>query len=380
MGWHRAIVADRMLRRSTAAMVLPTSIAEPPPIATTPATRSAPGNGSGSIRLGHSRIALNIVADDHAVAATAQRRGGRVDQPAGAKAGIYQQQDRGAPGQADRQRRAQALERSGTLDNLWNACELDSIHGQSDVCADSSTDRRFTQNREMASAASTKGIGLAAAVAPLLARPALCERGAAQSAGGCHGGRMTAIGTETAQRRWHLQGSQGDRMMDRRRIDRRWLPLNALRAFEAVAKHASFTGAANALRISQSALSRHVISIEKLIGVQLFDRRPHALVLTKAGQHLLPTVIKSLDRLEYSLDEIRNAGAPTLRTLHVQMPPSFAVRLAVPVLRDFRRANPDIEIDLVSPTAWVLRPATWTWPWSTPGPPLPSMSATCCGR
>jgi DNA-binding transcriptional LysR family regulator len=72
-------------------------------------------------------------------------------------------------------------------------------------------------------------------------------------------------------------------------------------------------------------------------------------VLTKAGQHLLPTVIKSLDRLEYSLDEIRNAGAPTLRTLHVQMPPSFAVRLAVPVLRDFRRANPDIEIDLVSP-------------------------------
>ena len=70
-------------------------------------------------------------------------------------------------------------------------------------------------------------------------------------------------------------------MTNRGRIDRRWLPLNALRAFEAVAKHASFTAAANALRISQSALSRHVISIEKLIGVQLFDRRPHSLVLTK---------------------------------------------------------------------------------------------------
>ncbi len=138
-------------------------------------------------------------------------------------------------------------------------------------------------------------------------------------------------------------------MINRGRIDRRWLPLNALRAFEAVAKHGSFTGAATALRISQSALSRHVISIEKLIGVQLFDRRPHALVLTKAGQHLLPTVIKSFDSLEYSLDEIRNAGAPTLRTLHVQMPPSFAVRLAVPILRDFRRANSEIEIDLVSP-------------------------------
>ena len=137
--------------------------------------------------------------------------------------------------------------------------------------------------------------------------------------------------------------------MDRVRIERRWLPLNALRAFEAVAKHGSFTGAANALLISQSALSRHVISLEKLIGVQLFERRPQALVLTAAGQHLLPVITKSLDRLEYSLDEIRNAGAPTLRTLRVQMPPSFAVHLAVPILRDFRRANREVEIDLVSP-------------------------------
>jgi DNA-binding transcriptional LysR family regulator len=62
----------------------------------------------------------------------------------------------------------------------------------------------------------------------------------------------------------------------------------------------SFTAAANALLISQSALSRHVIALEKLIGVQLFERKPHALVLTKAGQHLLPAVMKSFDRLEYA--------------------------------------------------------------------------------
>ncbi len=132
-------------------------------------------------------------------------------------------------------------------------------------------------------------------------------------------------------------------------IDRRWLPLNALRAFEGVAKHNSFTAAANALLISQSALSRHVIALEKLIGTQLFERRPHSLVLTKAGQHLLPAVMKSFDRLEYALDDIRNEGAPTRRTLRVQMPPSFAVHLAVPILRDFRRAAADVEIDLVSP-------------------------------
>ena len=137
--------------------------------------------------------------------------------------------------------------------------------------------------------------------------------------------------------------------MQRTRIDRRWLPLNALRAFEAVARHGSFTGAAQALLISQSALSRHVISLEKLVGVPLFERRPHSLVLTKAGQHLLPTVAKSFDRLEYSLDEIRNTAAPTLRTLRVQMPPTFAMYLAVPILRDFRRANSEVEIDLVSP-------------------------------
>ena len=137
--------------------------------------------------------------------------------------------------------------------------------------------------------------------------------------------------------------------MQKKSIDRRWLPLNALRAFEGVAKHGSFTAAANALLISQSALSRHVIALERLTGVQLFERRPHALTLTKAGQHLLPAVVKSFDRLEYALDDIRNEGAPAQRTLRVQMPPSFAVQLAVPILRDFRRASTEVDIDLVSP-------------------------------
>jgi DNA-binding transcriptional LysR family regulator len=73
------------------------------------------------------------------------------------------------------------------------------------------------------------------------------------------------------------------------------------------------------------------------------------LVLTKAGQHLLPAVMKSFDRLEFALEDIRNDGATAVRTLRVQMPPSFAVHLAVPILRDFRRAAAEVEIDLVSP-------------------------------
>jgi DNA-binding transcriptional LysR family regulator len=59
--------------------------------------------------------------------------------------------------------------------------------------------------------------------------------------------------------------------------------------------------------------------------------------------------MKSFDRLEFALDDIRNEGATGVRTLRVQMPPSFAVHMAVPILRDFRRAAAEVEIDLVSP-------------------------------
>jgi len=66
-------------------------------------------------------------------------------------------------------------------------------------------------------------------------------------------------------------------------IDRRWLPLNALRAFEAAGQHLSFAAAASTLSVSQSTISRHVISLEGLLGVQLFERRPHQLALTDTG-------------------------------------------------------------------------------------------------
>ena len=50
-----------------------------------------------------------------------------------------------------------------------------------------------------------------------------------------------------------------------------------------------------------------------------------------------------------SLDDIRKEGAPMQRTLRVQMAPSFAVQLAVPILRDFRRISSEVDIDLISP-------------------------------
>jgi len=131
-------------------------------------------------------------------------------------------------------------------------------------------------------------------------------------------------------------------------IDRRWLPLNALRAFEAVARHLSFTAGAQALNVTQSALSRHVISLERLIGCRLLERRPNGVALTEAGAALLPAVTKSFDRLELVMNDILRDGDDAPRRLRVHMPPSFLQKLALPVLRDFRQEFPDIAIDVAS--------------------------------
>ena len=130
-------------------------------------------------------------------------------------------------------------------------------------------------------------------------------------------------------------------------FDRRWLPLNALRAFDAVGRHLSFTAAAQALNVSQSAVSRHVIGLEELLGRQLVERRPQSLALTRAGATLLPIVRGSFDRIEQALNDVV-AGGGGLRTLRLQLPPSFAQKLALPILRGFRDEFPDIFIDLSS--------------------------------
>ena len=132
-------------------------------------------------------------------------------------------------------------------------------------------------------------------------------------------------------------------------MDRRCLPLNALRAFEAAGKHLSVTAAANSLFVSQSAVSRHILTLEALLGVKLFDRKHQHLELTEAGRALLPVVNKSFDRIEHVLKDILKDGAESRRVLHIQMPSTFAHNLAVPILREFRNIFPDVMLDLVIP-------------------------------
>jgi LysR family glycine cleavage system transcriptional activator len=131
-------------------------------------------------------------------------------------------------------------------------------------------------------------------------------------------------------------------------IDRRWLPLNALRAFEAVGRQLSFTGGAQALHVSQSALSRHVASLEDLLGRPLLERRPTGLSLTPAGAALLPVVRTAFDRMEAVMNGILSEEAGHQRRLRVHMPPSFLQQVALPILGDFRREFPDILVDVSS--------------------------------
>ena len=163
--------------------------------------------------------------------------------------------------------------------------------------------------------------------------------------------------SETIVQTWALRASRAkaapnsDRKAEdissRSSINRRWLPLNALRAFEAVGQHLSFTGGAAALSVTQSAMSRHVIGLEELLGKQLFDRDTSRLALTAAGEELLPVVSKCLDRLEQTMNAIRDDSVSS-RVLRIHIPPSLLQQLFIPMLRDFHTEYPDIRIDVSS--------------------------------
>ncbi len=109
----------------------------------------------------------------------------------------------------------------------------------------------------------------------------------------------------------------------------------------------SFTGGASALSVSQSAMSRHVGGLEELLGKQLFVRDASRLTLTAAGEELLPVVSKCLDRLEQTMNSIRD-DEMTGRSLRLHVPPSLLQQLFLPMLRDFRAEHPDIRLDVSS--------------------------------
>lgn len=128
------------------------------------------------------------------------------------------------------------------------------------------------------------------------------------------------------------------------------MPLNALRAFEAVGRKLSFTAGAQSLNVSQSAVSRHIIALEDLLGHKLFDRSAATLVMTPAGEALLPQVTLSFDRLEQTLNAICQHSL-VKRPIRLHVPPSMLQQIVLPILRDFRAAYPEFDIDIHSSRA-----------------------------
>lgn len=100
------------------------------------------------------------------------------------------------------------------------------------------------------------------------------------------------------------------------------IPMNALRAFEAAARHLSLRRAAEELFVTPAAVSQQIRSLEELLGVQLFHRLGRGLALTDAGEAGLPKAQEGLACLAESVRRIR-AGAGT-RALNAWMAPSFA--------------------------------------------------------
>ncbi len=123
---------------------------------------------------------------------------------------------------------------------------------------------------------------------------------------------------------------------------RRPLALSNLRAFEAVARLASFSAAAEALHVTQSAVSRQIKGLEEELGEPLFVRGTRHVELAPAGQTLLRTVDPWLTGLDASVQQIRQARSR--RRVSVTTFASFGSLWVLPRIEAFQSSHPDIDI------------------------------------
>lgn len=125
---------------------------------------------------------------------------------------------------------------------------------------------------------------------------------------------------------------------------RPYLPLNSLRAFEAAARHLSFTRAAIELCVTQAAVSHQVKLLEQRLGVSLFRRLPRGLMITEEGLALLPALQDSFDRMADMLE--RFEGGHVREVLKLGAVGTLAVGWLLPRLADFREQYPFIDLRL----------------------------------
>lgn len=119
-------------------------------------------------------------------------------------------------------------------------------------------------------------------------------------------------------------------------------PLNALKAFEAAARHLSVKKAAVELNVTPAAVSHQIRALEEYLGIQLFHRYNRALELTDAARVSLPKLREGFDCLAQAVERLRAHHSPGMLT--VSAAPSFAARWLMPRLHRFLVAHPEIDV------------------------------------
>jgi LysR family glycine cleavage system transcriptional activator len=125
---------------------------------------------------------------------------------------------------------------------------------------------------------------------------------------------------------------------------RRLVHLNALRAFEAAARHLSFVAAAEELNVTPPAVSQHIRTLEDYLGVRLFVRSKVGLSLTPEARGAYGDIKDGLERLAAGMASLRGSGVDHIVTMTV--PPSFAAKWLLPRIEGFREKYTDYDIRL----------------------------------
>jgi LysR family glycine cleavage system transcriptional activator len=119
-------------------------------------------------------------------------------------------------------------------------------------------------------------------------------------------------------------------------------PLNAIRAFEAAARHLHLGKAADELAVTHGAISKHIANLEDHLGFALFQRAGNRLSLTERGGKLLEASNRALDQLGYAIAKLD--GAAIEGELRISVPPAFATSWLIPRLADFRKRSPALQL------------------------------------
>ena len=122
--------------------------------------------------------------------------------------------------------------------------------------------------------------------------------------------------------------------------------LNALRAFEAAARHLSLTKAAEELHVTAGALSHQIRGLEELLGIALFERRVRSIALTDAGKRLYPGLQAGFIQIRDAVATVKSAGNE--RVLVISTPPGLTSKWLAPRLYRFAAAYPQIDARISS--------------------------------